>query len=349
MNISRENYEPFFLDYLEGNLDENMIDQFLDFLESNPDLKEELHLFENVRLPEEPINFSGKELLYKSSAEAKTSLENKTIAYLEGDLESEERELFETYLAGHPELQKEYQLFSKTRLNPDTEIVFQGKNKLYKKTGAAVFMNWTTRAAAVLILLWGINTVIQNANQPGTQNSVPIVAEVITKPGTFIKKNEPGIKDIAINATAKLKTSEETIPVKAKNLREPNQGRPKETMPADSYIAERDLTTLAQISPIIAQVDQLPLEASLAISKSNEVEIITDRNNIMSIEEYLASRAKKVSNGGLLSAQRIARVGLRLASELSGDRIGYNVKDGKISNVGFESKLLAFSIPLEKK
>ncbi|MBC8005772.1 MAG: hypothetical protein H7X84_09885, partial [Verrucomicrobia bacterium] len=46
--ITRDNYEAFFLDYLEGNLEETLIDQFLDFLEKNPDLKEELHLFENI-------------------------------------------------------------------------------------------------------------------------------------------------------------------------------------------------------------------------------------------------------------------------------------------------------------
>ena len=111
MKITRDNYEPFFLDYLEGNLDENMIDQFLDFLEKNPDLKEELHLFEHVNLPEEHIDFSGKESLYKSAAEEKLMLEDKIIVYLEGDMEQEDRKLFEIYLSGHPELQKEYNLF----------------------------------------------------------------------------------------------------------------------------------------------------------------------------------------------------------------------------------------------
>ena len=55
MIITRDNYESFFMDYLEGNLEENLIDQFLDFLKQNPDLKEELHLFEEVSLPVEYI------------------------------------------------------------------------------------------------------------------------------------------------------------------------------------------------------------------------------------------------------------------------------------------------------
>ena len=69
----------------------------------------------------------------------------------------------------------------------------------------------------------------------------------------------------------------------------------------------------------------------------------------MSVEEFLAMRAKKVGKEGLFSAQRLARLGLSVASELSGERIGYKEKDGKITSVEFESKLMAFSIPLEKK
>jgi len=349
MIITRDNYEPFFLDYLEGNLEENMIDQFLDFLENNPDLKEELHLFENVRLPEDQIVFTGKEQLYKSSTEAKALLETKTIAYLEGDMKNEERELFESYLSGHPELQKEYELFSKTKLQADARIIYPEKNKLYRKSGSVILMNWAVRAAAVLILLWGINSVIQKGNQPGTQNSVPVIAEVSPKSVPQVKKTEPEKKTVETETPEKLKTTKDTKPEKTKSLRELNKGRLEETRPADSKPAERDLTALAQISPITPQLDQLPLEASLAISKSYMDENIIDQRNSLTIEEYLAIRAKKVSNGGLLSAQRIARVGLNLASELSGERIGYSVKDGKISSLDFESKLLAFSIPFEKK
>ncbi|HAQ19357.1 MAG TPA: hypothetical protein DCR40_09030 [Prolixibacteraceae bacterium] len=349
MNITRDNYEPFFLDYLEGNLQENMIDQFLDFLENNPDLKKELHLFEYIRLPEEHINFSGKEQLYKSSAETKAQFENQTIAYLEGDMEYEDRKSFETYLSQHPELQKEYDLFSKTRLKPDIGIIYQGKNKLYKKSGSVILMNWVTRAAAVLVLLWGINSVIQMGNQPGTQNSGPVIAEVNEKPVEPVKKNDSDNKVVKTDAPEKLKTTKVSKSEKTKSLREQTKGRMEETRPADSNPVERDLTAPAPVSPILAQLDRAPLEAGLAVSGSVNVEKINDRRNIMTIEEFLASRAKKVGNEGLLSAQRIARVGLGFASELSGDRIGYSVKDGKISSLGFESKLLAFSIPLEKK
>jgi hypothetical protein len=348
MKITRDNYEPFFLDYLEGNLNENMIDQFLDFLERNPDLKEELQLFENVHLPEEHIVFSGKEELYKSASEAKAALENKTIAYLEGDLDDEDRKSFEAYLNSHPELQKEFKLFAKTQLTPDVGIKYPNKQKLYKKSGAVVLMNWVSRAAAVLVLIWGINSLITNYQESSVPNIGSQLAEVSPKPTPAVKKTESEKNVQEAESPEKVKASQPIKPEKKKSLREQTKGRLEETRPADSKPVERDLIALVQISPKLAQLDQEPLEANLAVSSSVNVLKINEPRNVMTIDEFLANRAKKVSSEGLLSAQRIARVGLGLASELSGDRIGYSVKDGKISSVEFESKLMAFSIPLKK-
>ena len=42
MKINRNNYEVFFMDYLDGNLDESVVNDFIEFLQKNPDLKEEL-------------------------------------------------------------------------------------------------------------------------------------------------------------------------------------------------------------------------------------------------------------------------------------------------------------------
>lgn len=345
MMITRDNYEPFFLDYLEGNLDESMIDQFLDFLENNPDLKEELQMFENVHVPEEQIVFQDKEKLYKTAADGKSALEAKTIAHLEGDLDEEERKSFEKYLAVHPELQKQYALFEKTRLRPDLKIQYPEKKKLYKKSGTVVLMNWVARAAAVLVLVWGINSLIK---QPENKDGFTQIAEITTKTTPEVKKNDQEKKVQEPEIQEKLKTTKEAKPEKTKSLREQTKGRLHETRPSEPKAAERELTALAQITPIQAQLDQEPMLASLAVSGAVKPEKLNEPKNAMSVEEFLALRAKKVGSEGLSSAQRLVRTGLGIASELSGERIGYSVKDGKISSLEFESKLMAFSIPLKK-
>lgn len=344
MKITRDNYEPFFLDYLEGNLKETMIDQFLDFLEQNPDLKEELQLFDNIHLPEEQVAFSGKQHLYKSEHDEKPAFEMKTIAYMEGDLKDDERESFETFLAAHPELQKEYDLFGKTRLIADTTIKFPDKNKIYRKTGATIVLNWVARAAAVIVLIWGINSLFQTESQKGGTNMIPEIAlvkpqakpaEIKTEPEKIIQENE-----IAQNTAVKVSQKPVIVQEQTNN--------PEQKTEVEEISQERDLTELNEISPILAMLESETFETQLAVSHEINVEKINDPR-ILTIDEFLASRAKKAGNEGLNSVQRIFRTGLNVVSELSGDRIGYNVKDGKVSSLEFESRLMAFSIPLEKK
>ncbi|MDP2890872.1 MAG: hypothetical protein Q8P34_18130 [Bacteroidota bacterium] len=342
MKITRDNYEPFFLDYLEGNLEETMIDQFLDFLEQNPDLKEELQLFDNIHLPQEQVAFSGKQHLYKSEHDEKPAFEMKTIAYMEGDLKDDERESFETYIAAHPELQKEYNLFGKTRLIADTDIKFPQKQKLYRKSGTIIALNWITRAAAVVVLIWGINSLFQPGSQKVGTSVIPEIASV--KPETKLAEIAPE----KIIQKPEIAQNTSKVSQKPAIVQQQTNDKPVQNSEVEMIFQERDLTELNKISPILAMLESETVETQLAVSHEINVEKINDPR-ILTIDEFLASRAKKIGNEGLNSVQRIFRTGLNVASELSGDRIGYNLKDGKVSSLEFESRLMAFSIPLEKK
>lgn len=347
MMITRDNYEPFFLDYIEGNLEESMIDPFLDFLEQNPDLKEELQLFENIHLPEEQAIFSDKERLYKLIQEEKSAFELKAIAFMEGDLKDDERSSFEAYLADHPELRKENNLFAKTRLLADVSIKYQDKRKLYRKSGTTIVMNWVAKAAAVIVLLWGISSLFQTENRPDSPVAVQKIASVKPQPVIQDKKIEVVIpnKKTENGENMLASTGKQKPLIIRKQVIISQEQKPD----ANTISPEREMINLEKISPILATLETEPIEGQLAVSRSINTEKINDPRNIMTAEEFLASRAKKIGNEGLLSVQRIFRAGLNVASELSGDRIGYNVKNGKISNIGFESKLMAFSIPLQKK
>ncbi|MDP2337793.1 MAG: hypothetical protein Q8N05_15375 [Bacteroidota bacterium] len=348
MNITRDNYEPFFLDFLEGNLAEDQIDQFLDFLKQNPDLKEELHQFENLNLPEEQIVFSEKMKLYKNAAEENTVLENTVIALLEGDLEDEERKSFETYLSSHPELQKEYNLFSKTRLVPDAGIMFPDKKKLYRKSGNVLVLNWVTRAAAVLVLIWGINTLIQDGALPALKRTTQEIAVLNPTAKLPVEKTEIPIQNLEAEIPGNHNQAKKSGIMKQLIGQQQILVRSAEKASSVSSTIERDYTELAEFKLIVAKLETGSVENHLAFSYSEKVSRVSDSEDVMTLDEFLAIRAKKVGNEGILSAQRIARMGLDLVSEISGKRIGYGEKNGKITSLEFESKLLAFTIPLEK-
>ena len=107
MKINRNNYEAFFIDYLEGNLDERLVDDFIEFLQQNPDLKEELSLFEPISIGHEEITFNKKELLFKEKYDAENVFNQAAVASVEGDISAMEKIEFENYLSAHPEKQKE--------------------------------------------------------------------------------------------------------------------------------------------------------------------------------------------------------------------------------------------------
>ncbi|HEY3370867.1 MAG TPA: hypothetical protein VGK10_08475 [Prolixibacteraceae bacterium] len=347
MKITRDNYEAFFLDYLESKLEETMIDEFLDFLEQNPDLKEELHLFENIHLPEEQVVFSGKAHLYKSVGQEKAAIEIKTIALLEGDLKDEERESFEAYLATHPEGQSDYDLLTKTRLVADSGIKYPHKQNLYRKSGTTILFNWVIRAAAVFVILWGIHSLLPSGRQTRLAPSSGEIATVKPPQVPPAKGNEPIVMTQETKRENKPTTNTESRPMgRLQNTKvNPN------TSPAvlDRHSPEREFTVLEMINPIMASLEIEADENQLAVSHPVRSEKINGHRKIMTLDEFLASRAKKVGKEGLLSANRIVRTGLNVASELSGERIGYKVKNGKIASLDFESKLMAFSIPLQKK
>lgn len=346
--ITRENYESFFMDYLEGNLPEGMIDQFLDFLNQNLDLKEELHLFEEVRLLEEDIVFSEKKQLYKTMADGTRQFENKTIAFMENDLNLNERKAFELYIAAHPELQKECDLFSKTRLTPDLEIRFPAKRKLYHPTGTTVVLNWVTRAAAVIALIWGISSVIQNTETPVSSTEVQQVATADPKKPVPITNSAPKQKENQAASTPEIKQEKQPDSFGKAIINEETVVKEEVKLAQNQSTAERDTILLAAIAPKVALFETAIKPQLADIPRFNEPKV-TVPDNVMTVDQFLASRAKKVGKESLFSAQRIARLGLNIASELSGKRIGYEEKNGKITSVDFESKLMAFSIPLEKK
>ncbi len=348
MKITRDNYESFFIDYFEGNLPESMIDQFLDFLNQNPDLKEELHLFEEVNLPEEHVVFQEKKQLHKSAADETRRLEKMAIAYLEGDWDADENKTIEDYLSTNPEFKSEYDLVSKTHLKPDFGIKYPEKKKLYRKPKATIIMNWAARAAAVLILIWGIHSVIPTQHNTVPEKAIQKLAEVSPKPALSVKiaGSEKTFQKTANPVKNKTELFAKTE--KRKTIQEKPAVKYEETESTNPKPTDRKTAMMATLSPIQTQLESAS-ENQLAFPYSSNLMKINEPKHVMTIDEFLASRAKKVSKEGLFSAQRLARLGLNIASEISGERIGYKEKDGKITSVEFESKLMAFSIPLEKK
>ncbi len=129
MNINKNNYEAFFLDYHEGNLSPQQVADLLLFVEQHPELKEEFESFENVTLDDlSNVSFEGK-----SSLKKEITLENKEdyfIRSVENTLTPAEKSLLENFVKQHPQFLSELELFQKTKVFADASVIFENKESL---------------------------------------------------------------------------------------------------------------------------------------------------------------------------------------------------------------------------
>jgi len=346
MKITRDNYEEYFLDYLEGNLDKNLVDDFIDFLRQNPDLKAELEMVAPVKIEMENFNFKGKEKLYKEKYDLETEFNLASVARLEGDLSEKDIEEFENYLSKHPEKQKEAVLFEKTRLKTDESIVFQKKRKLYHHSAGKTILLWSTRIAAVLVLAFMVYSL---ADILSTQNGVSENQVAVSEKKTNKEPAEP------IIIPEKTEKKEVSLPIDKKVAEPVKKAQPK----AEPVKSLRETTKGRMDHEKIAEV-RIPVEipeklsglnASLSIQKPEltlaQMNITLPETPVENYEERLLADVVKEKTGiGNLSLNKVAKAGLNLVSNVSGEKFSFDTNtNGQITELNYDSRLLAFSIP----
>ncbi len=145
MKINRNNYEAYFLDYIEGNLSKEKIAELKVFISENPDMKEELESFENLKIVPEQPKFDNKSLLKKPDKKpmviTRANFDEYCVARLEGDLDEDEIILFDDHLKNNNAGKKDIDLYTKTKLQADKTIAFSDKHSLKKTIGSAIISN----------------------------------------------------------------------------------------------------------------------------------------------------------------------------------------------------------------
>lgn len=170
MKITRENYEIFFIDYIEGLLSDEQIKELHTFLENNPDKKEELDLFEDApTLNNEEIIFEEKETLKKVVSEKMldlTKTEYLSIAKLENDItEKEEKDLNE--LLKSEKHIDEYNRIKRTVLKADESIVFPIKSRIKRSVFTPQLKTVMYVAASIIIMFLIVQPIFKSATKHG--------------------------------------------------------------------------------------------------------------------------------------------------------------------------------------
>lgn len=348
MKINRNNYETYFIDYLEGILDEKLVDDFIEFLQQNPDLKEELSLFETVSIGQEEITFNKKELLLKEKFDGKNEFNQAAIASLEGDILVSEKTEFENYLFTHPEKQKEADLFRLTKLQPVESIIFSKKNKLYRRSAGKTILLWSTRAAAVIIIALTVYTFIdKSSNKIIPENQVAVIEKEPEK-----KINPSEIKEVPANNN---KVEEQKILKKDPEKPAVKNGKPKPNQTkiirenSQGRLINDGLASVRISENIPAELESITASIPVSKPETDLVPIIItvpDFNETAFEERLLVDIVKEKTGIEKLTFNKITKAGLSLVTNLSKEKFNYETdNEGKVTEVSFDSRLLAFSIP----
>lgn len=146
-NINILNYDNYWNDYLEGQLSESLEQELFLFLDDNPVLYDKLVDDDNLKLDTPEISFDNKESLY-----AENQVDNLLIAKLEGVISEENDKLITEKINTDKAIQKDYELYKKTRLYADTNIKFPNKSKLKKQITIPLFARITSIAAILFVV-----------------------------------------------------------------------------------------------------------------------------------------------------------------------------------------------------
>lgn len=163
--ITRENYEIYFTDYLDGNLSPSDMQEMNSFLLINSDLRELLEEMAPVKLSPPKIYFEDKQSLKKEYFHE--CPDYYAIATAENALTEEDKKFVK-----HKVSDKNFRILVKTyqnlRLAPDMETRFNHKDLLYRKSKKTVIIFSLSGIAATILLILTFGIPLLHIEKPKT-------------------------------------------------------------------------------------------------------------------------------------------------------------------------------------
>lgn len=147
--ITRESYEIYFMDYMDGNLAERERAEVEAFLLVHPDLREQLDGMSEVRLKVSTEVFRKKEQIKQMVRERE--MEYYAIATTEGIITDEERAWVDEN-TDKKVFEREVDVYAKIKVKSDPASWFEGKAGLYRKSGVILLVKRYAAIAAVVAL-----------------------------------------------------------------------------------------------------------------------------------------------------------------------------------------------------
>lgn len=173
--INSDNYESFYLDYLEGNLNEEDTLDLFAFLNEHPEFQVDGDLV-FVGQSDDSLGDDFKNLLKADLAGEAISLNNIDfflIAEKENQLKEEKRKELLTFIAKHPDLKVDRKLYALATLEADMSIIYAEKKTLKQRAPIVLWPYFSAVAAASVVFFFWVF-----ANQTSNLEAVSAASEL---------------------------------------------------------------------------------------------------------------------------------------------------------------------------
>jgi hypothetical protein len=340
MKITRDNYEIWFLDYLEGRLSEESMEEVRHFLIRYPDLANELEAFAPALTVGRKVSYPDKAKLKKDCYDDPSCFENAAVAAMEGDLDHEEALALQKWLAVNPDKLKYIQQFEATRLRPDLTITFTARESLKKKGFA--FTRWMqlTSVAAILLLAFFLFSPGDRTIDDPVQTTARLNPLSQERPKDKNSDTDP--KRIDLPGQAKPALAATQAPYKRMNRPETAAIVLPDTRPSEA---------IAMMTARYATLNSAgnPHPGLVTPGKEMRLAVASDDIPLSDFLEMKLQEMKENGSKGFITREELAMTGLHLFARLPGNRLrGKRGNDGRLTSVSLTTQLLAVSFPVNR-
>jgi hypothetical protein len=315
MKITKANYEAFAMDYLEGNLSDEMKSAFKSFLILHPEIASELECL-SIELPEsqEDKTVASFRHLKKESfskEHQQMNWEELLIAKVEGELSPEESSELDLLINNNESLKRDWQITHLTKLMPEADITFPNKKTLYRKAAKIIVFNrmfYAAAASVLMIISLGIyflmNNSTENENNVAVRNPTPYASQAIEntklseettasysdKNNTLVADNNTGVED---HSKRQAKTKETDIITAA-----------KENIELNSILSEVKqenlvpITSSNEMSAIANEQTEVKswLDEQSASNELKPIKRMESKNEFINVQQFVLQKMASIDN-----------------------------------------------------
>jgi hypothetical protein len=298
--INKDNYEEYFLLYVDNELTVAEKASVESFIQKNPGLKTEFDMFLATKLDMEDVEMEGVENLYKydeTNLINAGNFEEFQVLSLDNELDTDTQKALETFHIDHPEAASNFEWLKKTKL-PVEEVAFPDKRSLYrteKKPASIISITWIRYANAVAVILLTGLFWINNSddNAPSPQAEVKIDRERDSKSGRDEKTN------LIAQTNANNESSTENKTTDTINAAEQGSATAQEagTIPVKTTQAkfDRDANLVKINAKTDARKSDIPVKEPMAIVENQQIAAVEKNETRISAEDLRLNKTTESS------------------------------------------------------